>query len=373
MQTARRTAFVHDYLTQIGGAERVAGLLAERYQDWELFTSLHREAAVPLDYVGGRPWCSSYLQRLPAKLPLKAMLPLLPSAVASLDVGAYDLVVSSTSAFAHHVRRGFGARHIAYMCTPPRFLWQSEEYFRGKPALSKLLTPLLASMRKRDLAAAEGVDAFVAVSQHTARRVRDTYGREALVVHPPVDCERFLPSPERSGRFLVLSRLVATKRVELVVEAVSRYELPLDVIGVGPELPKLQRLAGPDVRFHGWRSDDDVRRAVAASAAVVVAGEEDFGLVMAETQAAGRPPVAFGSGGALEIIEDGVTGFLFAEQTVDAVAEAMQRALARPLDPADLRSSALRFDRQHFFHRFEAAIDLAAGAAPFAGVLRGAG
>lgn len=363
MQTAIRTAFVHDYLTQVGGAERVAGLIAERHEDWELFTSLHREAAVPLEYVGGRTWRPSYLQGLPAKLPLKAMLPLLPSAIASLDLDAYDLVVSSSSAFAHHARRAAGARHVCYMCAPPRFLWQSEDYFRAKPALRKLLAPLLASMRRRDLEAARGVDTFVAVSQHTARRVRETYSRDALVVHPPVHCDRFLPGPDRSGRFLVLSRLVATKRVELVVEAASRYELPLDVIGVGPELSTLQRLAGPTVRFHGWRSDEDVRLAVASSAAVVVAGEEDFGLVMAEAQAAGRPPVAFGSGGALEIIEDGVTGFLFGQQTVEAVAEAMQRAVARPLALADLRTSALRFDKQHFFQRLEAALDVATSGA----------
>ncbi len=364
MQTALRTAFVHDYLTQIGGAERVAGLIAEQYEDWDLFTSVHRESSVPLEYGGSRPWRQSYLQRLPEKLPLKAMLPLLHSAMTSLDLSEYELVVSSSSAFAHHARRDVGARHVSYMCTPPRFLWQSEEYFRNKPALRTVLAPLLGSMRRRDLEAARGVDTFIAVSQHTARRIRETYGRDALVVHPPVDCERFRPSHERSGRFLVLSRLVATKRVELVVEAASRNELPLDVIGVGPELVNLQRIAGPTVRFHGWRNDEDVRRAVAASAAVVVAGEEDFGLVMAETQAAGRPPVAFGSGGALEIMEDGVTGFLFGEQTVQAVAEAMQRALMQPLDPADLRTSALRFDKQHFFDRFDAAIDVALGAEP---------
>jgi glycosyltransferase involved in cell wall biosynthesis len=356
-----KTAFVHDYLTQIGGAERVAGLLAARYDDWDLFTSVHDVDRVPYDYAGGRAWATSYLQRAPRQTPLKAMLPLLQGAMRSLDLSAYDLVISSSSAFAHHIRRGEGATHVSYMCTPPRFLWHPAEYFRSKPALQKLLAPLLASMRRRDLEAAKGVDAFVAVSQHTARRIRDVYSRDAMVVPPPVDCGRFQPSTERSGRFVVLSRLVATKRVDLVVEAANRYELPLDVIGAGPELKPLQRLAGPTVRMLGWQSDDTVRRAVAESNAVVVAGEEDFGLVMAETQAAGRPPVAFGSGGAREIIEDGVTGFLFAEQTVEAVAEAMQRSLAKQLSLADLRTSALRFDKERFWRRFEDAIEIATG------------
>jgi glycosyltransferase involved in cell wall biosynthesis len=357
--TAPRTAFVHDYLTQIGGAERVAGLMAARYGDWNLFTSIHDPGRVPFDYAGGRAWSTSYLQRFRRGVPLKAMLPLLQGAIRSLDLSAYDVVVSSSSAFAHHARRGESAQHVCYMCTPPRFLWSPAEYFRSKPALGKLLTPLLVSMRKRDLEAANGVDAFIAVSQHTARRIRNTYGSDAMVVPPPVDCDRFQPSDERSGRFVVVSRLVATKRVELVVEAANRHELPLDVIGVGPEMHALQRLAGPTVRMMGWQSDDAVRRAVAESNAVVVAGEEDFGLVIAEAQAAGRPPVAFGSGGAREIIEDSLTGFLFGEQSVEAVADAMQRSVSTQLSVADLRASALRFDKERFWSRFEDALAIA--------------
>jgi glycosyltransferase involved in cell wall biosynthesis len=357
----RRIAFAHDYMTQIGGAERVAGLFAERNPDWDLFTSLHREDAVPLNYIGSRSWTTSFLQRLPDRVPLKTMLPLLPHAFASFDLNEYETVISSSSAFAHHARKAQGASHISYCCTPPRFLWHSEEYFRGKPALRRLLAPLLASMRRQDLRAASGVDTYIAVSHHISERIRQTYGKEALVVNPPVDCERFQPTRERSGRFLVLSRLVPTKRVELVVEAASRYELPLDVIGLGPELPLLRRIAGPTVRFHGWQSDEDVRRAVAGCAAVVVAAEEDFGLVMAEAQAAGRPPVALARGGACEIIEDRLTGFLFHEQTAEAIATAMVRSQGKELHAADLRASAERFDKSRFWRDFDDVLTQAAG------------
>ncbi|HWC28553.1 MAG TPA: glycosyltransferase, partial [Dehalococcoidia bacterium] len=302
-----RTAIVHDYITQLGGAERVAGLLARRYQDAGLYTSVHRRDLIPLDAVGGRDWHTSFLQPIVKRTGLKATLPLLPAAVAGLPVGDYDLVISSSSAFGHHVRRGADALHVCLCHTPPRFLWQSDVYFRGKPGLKLALTPLLAALRRLDRRAARGVDAYVAVSKHVAGRIRETYGRDADVVYPPVDVGSFAPQRERSGRFLVVSRLVPSKRVELAIEAANLAALPLDVIGRGPELKALSRLAGPTVRMLGWQPDTEVRQAIARCEALVVAGEEDFGLVMVEAQASGRQPVAYAGGGALEIIEDGTT------------------------------------------------------------------
>jgi glycosyltransferase involved in cell wall biosynthesis len=201
------------------------------------------------------------------------------------------------------------------------------------------------------------VDAYIAVSKHIAQRIRHVYGRDAQVVYPPVEVSRFQPSTERSGRFLVVSRLVRSKRVELIVEAANRHALPLDVIGKGPELSRLQGLAGPSVRLHGWQPDEAVRRAMAEATAVVVAAEEDFGLVMVEAQASGRPPVAFASGGATEIIEDGVTGYLFPEQEPDSIAAAMRRAAAGRIAAADLTASAVRFDIEVFHERFAEALE----------------
>jgi glycosyltransferase involved in cell wall biosynthesis len=359
-----RIAIVHDYVTQIGGAERVAGYIARMFPEARLLTSVYDACEVPLSVTGGRRWQTSFLQSLVPRTGLKPLLPLLPLAVSSLDASGCDTVISSSSAFGHHVSKPEGARHFCFCSTPPRFLWQPEDYFRGHEPLRLLLTPLLLALRRLDQRAAERVDVYIAVSRHIARRIRRVYARESVVIHPPIEVDSFQTSRERSGRFLVLSRLVHSKRVELVIEAANRYGLPLDVIGKGPELPRLQRLGGPTVRFHGWQPDHEVRRALAESAAVVQAGEEDFGLVMVEAQASGRPPVAFASGGAAEIIEDGVTGYLFDDQDPDAVAAAMQRALSGDLHTADLLASARRFDLPIFQRKLLDLIERAPVARP---------
>ena len=351
------TALVHDYMTQVGGAERVAGHLARALPDARLLTSVHDEGVVPLRYIGGRAWRTSYLQPAAGRVPLKLMLPLLPSAIGSLDVSGRDLVISSTSGFAHHIRKAPGARHIAFCSTPPRFLWRSQEYFRGNAKQRLGLSPLLSMLRRLDLRAAEDVDTYVAVSQHIATRIREIYGREAIVVHPPVEVERFTPSRERSGRFIVVSRLVRAKHVDLAVETANRYGLPLDVIGRGPELSHLRRQAGSTVRVQGWLPDAEVRRAMAECVAVVIAGEEDFGLVTAEAQASGRPPVAFASGGALEIIDHCTTGYLFEQQTPESLAAAMHEARDRALDTVDLVASAQRFSLPNFLAAFQRVIE----------------
>jgi glycosyltransferase involved in cell wall biosynthesis len=359
-------------MTQRGGAERVAGLIARQLEPADLFTSVHDERTVPLSYIGGRPWQTSFLQR-PALTTrrLKAMLPLLPLAMRSFDLRDAGLVVSSSSAFGHHVRKASGAVHVCFCHTPPRFLWEAATYFRGRPALNVSLGPLLAWQRRLDREAAADVDVYIAVSRHIAARIRRIYGREALVVHPPVETARFRPSRERSGRFLVLSRLVRSKRVDLVVEAANRSALPLDVIGDGPELARLRRLAGPTVKLHGWQPDESVQRALAESTAVVIAGEEDFGLVTAEAQASGRPPVAFAGGAAPEIIEDGVTGYLFHAATPEAIGEAMRRAACDRLATADLVASARRFDIGVFEAAFAQAIETAQGRSSSHAIIEG--
>lgn len=351
-------------MTQLGGAERVAGRIAERFPEASLYTSAHRPEVVPLEAIGDRAWRTSFLQPMASRINLKTMLPLMPMALASLPVGGHELVISSSSGFAHHARADDGAAHVCYCHTPPRFLWEGEMYFAGRPALQAALSPLLGLLRRLDQRAAHRATAYIAVSKHIAARVRRVYGREAQVVHPPVDLASFAPSRERSGRFLVVSRLVASKRVARVVEAANRHSLPLDVIGTGPERSVLRRIAGPTVRVLGWQPDAVVREALATCEAAVIAGEEDFGLVTVEAQASGRAPVAFAAGGALEIIEDGVTGHLFGSQEPDGIAEAMLRARERPLAVTDLVASARRFDVATFYEGLDAALAAVRYAAP---------
>lgn len=339
-----RVALVHDYFTQLGGAERVVGMLHDILEPSIVAAAVVDRRLLPPG-LAGRDVRSSRLQPLlRAGAPLASLAPLLPAAFEGLRLDGADLVVSSTSAFAHHVRAPRGARHVAYVHTPPRFIWQTDEYFREHRLQQRLLGPALAWFRGSDRRAVARVDRLIANSEHTAARLRRIHGRDATVVYPPIDVGAFPPSDARSGRYLVVARLRPYKRLDLAIAAAARIGAGLDVIGSGPDLDRLQRLAGPGTRFLGRLPDADVARAMATCEGLLVPGGEDFGLTMAEVQAAGRPPIALAAGGALEIVDDGRTGFLAPEQTVESFAEAMLRARATDLDPAVLAASARRFD-----------------------------
>lgn len=357
MAEVRRVALVHDYFTQLGGAERVVAELLDVLHPAIVAAAVVDRRLLPPN-LAHRPVHASALQPLlRAGAPLASLAPLLPAAFRGLSVGDVDLVVSSTSAFAHHVRAPHGVPHLAYVHTPPRFLWQTEDYFREHRIQGRLLRPALAWFRRSDRQAVGRVDRLIANSGHTAERLRRIHGRAVAVVHPPIDVPAFPPGPERSGRFLVVARLRPYKRLDLAIRAAGRLRAGLDVIGSGPDLPRLQAIAGPTVRFLGRLPDADVATAMAATDGLVVPGGEDFGLTMAEVQAAGRPPIALAAGGALEIIEDGRTGFLVPIPTVDALAAAMERARAVALDPAELAASARRFDRPVFAAAMRTAVD----------------
>ena len=352
-------AIVHDAFVQSRGGERVALELVAAFDGAPLFTAAFRPERLPRSL---RPEDigTSFVQPLVRSgVPMPVLAPLLPAAFARIDVGQAELVVSSSSAFAHHVRVPAGAAHVCYCHTPPRFLWDAEDYFRGQAPRRALTRAGRAVFRQIDRAASRRVDLYVANSRHTAARIRSVYGREALVVYPPVDVARFQPSTERSGRFVVVARLRNQKRIEVAIQAANLARLPLDVIGDGPERERLERLAGSTVRILGRRDDDEVRAAMARSAGILVPAVADFGLTLVEAQASGRPPIAFAAGGALEIVRDGLTGFLFEEQTPEALARTMRRALEVDLGPAPLLESARRFDLASFRAGVRGAAELA--------------
>lgn len=337
-------ALVHDYFTQRGGAEQVAGRLARLFPTAQMHTSVFDPEVLPGPLTPATVRVSPLQRLLRAGLPLKAIAPLLPSAFGRLDLGRPNVVISSSSAFAHHVRPRAGTVHVCYCHTPPTFLWKPDEYFRRQNAQGRLLAPALALYRHLDAVAAEHVDVYVANSTFTAERIERAYGRTARVIHPPVETTSFTPSAERTGRFLVVARLRPHKGIDLAIAAAERLGVPLDIIGEGPDLGRLRRLAGGHTRFLGWQTDQQVRWAMARCEGLIVPAAEDFGMTMAEVQAAGRPPIAFGDGGALEIVRDGVTGFHFEAQTLEGIADAMVRAIRTPLDADALVRSARRFD-----------------------------
>jgi len=278
-------------------------------------------------------------------------------ATRQLDLTGYELVVSSDAALIKGIRIDDGARHICYCHSPMRCLWSGYESYRhaAPPLVRFTLSALRDHLCRWDYQAAQRVDFFIANSENVKARIQRFYGRESVVIHPPVDTQRFIVdsrTPQRDGFFLTVSQLVHYKRIDLIVDAFTVCKLPLLIIGDGPERQKLERRAGKNIRFAGSLPQRHVVKAMQPCKAFVFAGEEDFGIVMAEAHACGTPVVAFAKGGALEIIEDNLTGVLFDESSVDSLLQALDRFDHASFDPELIRASAMRFTRQRFLDEF---------------------
>lgn len=349
-----RVALVHDYLNQQGGAENVVEVLLDMFPGAPVYTSVYDAAAVS-DRWRRVDIRTSFMQRLsPTVKMARTLVPLYPMAFESFDLSEYDLVLSSTTAFAKGIVTRPETCHVCYCNNPTRFLWMYHDYLRYErlPDAIKRVIPLLATpMRVWDQAAAQRPDYFVAGSFNAARRIATYYRRESDVVQPPIDVAEFEASAAPGDYFLVVSRLQPYKRVDLAIEACNRLGLPLHVIGDGHDRARLQRMAGPTIVFQGRVSRDVVRQELTSCRALIFPGEEDFGLTPLEAQASGRPVVAFGRGGALETVRDGVTGVLFHEQTVDALETCLREFDPGRYDPGAARMQAESFDVTRFKER----------------------
>jgi glycosyltransferase involved in cell wall biosynthesis len=373
---AVKVALVHDWLTGMRGGERCLEVFCEIFPGADLFTLVHRRGAVS-PTIERSSIHTSWLQSLPlAAVYYRHLLPFFPLAIRQFRLAGYDLVLSSSHAVAKGVRRDGSPLHVCYCFTPMRYIWdQSSIYFpreRFSPVAWVLLQALFRYLRRWDVKTSRGVDEFIAISDHIAAKIRAYYNRHAYVIPPPVDCGFFTPdcSPQQHGAsfYLIVSALVPYKRVDIAVEAFNRLQLPLVVIGVGPERPKLERHASSSITFLGWQPDVVVRDYYRRCKALIFPGEEDFGIVPVEAQACGKPVIAFGKGGALETViplngsasEAGLcrspTGVFFYDASVDALCDAVamcQRDTAA-FDPAAIRQNALRFDRPEFRARITA-------------------
>ncbi len=364
-----RVAIAHDWLTIPGGSEQVVLELLEMFPAAELYTSIYDPAPWP-EQITGRTVHTSVLNRIPtAQRNYPKLLPLMDRAFRSFDLSGYDLVLSSSHAFAKGVRTAPGTLHVCYCHTPMRYAWE-EGFLEGEDLgrLSKVaLPPLLSWLRRRDLAGATSPDVFVANSGHVARRIERYYGRSAEIVHPPVDVERFETLPhEGRGYYLVFGRVVPYKRVDLAVSACLRLGRPLIVAGSGRALEGVREAASSEERRCGrpgqvefLGSVDDTRRdeLFAAARALLFPGEEDFGIVPVEAQAAGVPVIAYGVGGAGETVLDGETGVLFPEQDPASMAAAIERFEGLTLDTGRVRENARRFGRERFRREMAQVID----------------
>jgi glycosyltransferase involved in cell wall biosynthesis len=360
-----RIALVHDWLITLGGADRVLLALHEMFPQAPIYTALHDPRRLPGSFAG-LPVRTSWLQRVPgARARHRSLLPAMPFAFRSFDLRAYDVVLSSSHACAHGVRVPPGAVHICYCHTPMRYAWdQQPAYLAALPALARPAAQMaLAALRAWDRAAAQRVDYYIANSQYVAARIRAHYGREATVIYPPVDVEFFtsspLPSPPQGeeGYFLVVSRLVPYKRVDLAVLACTQLGLPLVVVGDGPERVRLGAMAGPTVRFAGEVDDDTLRGFYRNCRALIFPGEEDFGIVPVEAQACGRPVVGYARGGLRETVVPGRTGTLFPAQTVESLRAVLGAFDPGRFDPQAIRAHAGQFSRQRFQQAITAFVD----------------
>lgn len=355
-----KLAFVHEYLNQYGGAERVLQVLCARWPNAPIYTMLYDPRATGGVFADVTVR-TSFLQRLPRSLRWHhAYTALMPLAVEQFATGAFDTVLSISASFAKGIVTKPYTRHLCYCLTPPRFLWDDSHRFVQRFALPPLLrhaTPLLLSyLRLWDRQAAERVDTFIAISECVRERIGKYYGRQATVLYPPVNCSMFEPVPVNAvgDYFLMVGRLVAYKRFELAIRVANTIGFPLVIVGTGIEEKRLRALAGPTVSFLGQIEDEHLVLLYAHARAVIFPQEEDFGIVPLEAMASGRPVIAYGGGGALETVLDGRTGLFFGEQTEEALSEALKRFDRMQWDPAVCRARAAEFDIPHFVQKMEA-------------------
>jgi glycosyltransferase involved in cell wall biosynthesis len=356
----QRVALVHDFLLDLRGAERVFLAICDIWPKADIFTAVYDEDATEGRFSHRRVH-TSFLQRMrPTSRTFRTLLPFYPAAIESFDLSGYDLVVSSSSAWAHGVICDESTVHVCYCHNPFRYAWNDRDRTlasRRNPLIRSALRGLLRRWRQWDWIAAQRVDRYVTNSRATQARVKKYLGRDASIVYPPVETARFRPGPV-GAHYLVLSELMPHKRIDLTIRAFNLLGRPLAVIGDGPDGRRLRRLAGGNVTFMGRLSDAETAQQLQSCRALVVSAVEEFGIAAVEAQAAGRPVIAVRSGGTLETVKPGVTGCFWSggpEELAAAVADFDDSAI----DPWDCVENAARFDAAAFRDAFQREVESA--------------
>ncbi len=354
----RKVALVHDFLLDVRGAERVFMAMCALYPQADVYTAVYDEEGTEGRFAH-REIRTSFLQRVrPSARTFRTLLPLYPAAIESFDLSAYDLVISSSSAWAHAVI--CDGVHVSYCHNPFRYVWNDRDHTlaqRRDPISRAALRTLFRRWRQWDWIAAQRVDSYLANSRTTQARIHSYFGRESAVVYPPVETERFTPGNVRDY-YVVLSELMPHKRIDRAVRAFNRLRLPLVIVGDGPDARRLRHMAGPLVSFAGRVSDERVAELLSGCRAFVLPSIEEFGIASVEAQAAGRPVIAARGGGALETVQEGVTG-AFYEGGPDELATAVLEFDDRAVDPADCVANAERFNTAVFERALPREVELA--------------
>ncbi|WP_135556616.1 glycosyltransferase [Paenibacillus cymbidii] len=351
-----RIAIAHDYLIQMGGAERVVEVFHRMYPAAPIFTTVFNSSWL----LGGFKDAdirASWLQRMPGwKDDFKRLLPLYPLAIKHFDFSGFDVVLSSSSAFMKSIKVPKDTFHLCYCHTPMRFAWDYDTYMerQSKPDLMKrLLKVYMRQLRRWDQRTSANVNQYIANSSVVRSRIRDYYQRDAEIIYPPINTSRFQPSARIGNYYLIVSRLVSYKRIDLAVEAFNRCGLPLYIVGDGPDSARLKAMAKPNVRFLGRLDDTAVTGLMAECRALIFPGEEDFGITPLEANAAGRPVIAYEAGGALDTIVPKVNGIFFRRQIAADLLGAIEELEKHPWEVSRIVDHARQFDEQAFTVHFE--------------------
>jgi glycosyltransferase involved in cell wall biosynthesis len=347
-----RVALVHDDFIQNGGAEKLFVSIAQIWPEAPIFTSCFDKKVLKNLGLSDRRIEASFIQKLPLKKILyRAYFPLYPLAFESFNFDDFDVIVSSTTRFAKGIVTKPSVCHISYVNSPPRFLWETKEYFEQERVpnfLATALLPLLSLLRIWDQVSSERIDFWVANSKNVATRIKKRYQKEAKVIYPGIDLTRFEPSQKSEGFFLIVSRLVGWKRIEIAIEAFNRLNLPLVIIGDGSNRNKLKEKAKDNIKFLGRLPDCEVDKYFQKCKALLLTQEEDFGLTILEANACGKPVVSLKAGGACELIEEGKNGMFFFPQESKALIKVIGDFEKRKFSSAECVSKARLFSKENF-------------------------
>jgi len=358
-----KVALVHDWLTGQRGGEKVLEVLAELFPKAPIYTLFHFKGC-QAETIESRDIRTSFLQRLPfLKSKYRHYLPLFPLAVELFDLGDFDLIISSSHCVAKGAIPPPDALHVSYIHSPIRYAWNQYFAYFSPSRLSffsrRFIPPVMHRLRVWDESSAARVDHFIANSANVARRIMKYYRREADVIHPPADVDFFRPAAgaAKSGGFLIVSALVPYKRIDLAIEVFNHSGERLTIVGSGPDLGPLRKISRPNIAFLGPVSADELRSLYRKSRALLLPGEEDFGIAAVEAQACGTPVIALGRGGALESVVPETTGLLFPELTAPSLRAALDKFDGLKFNEAAVRAHAEKFSRQSFKEKLSASLE----------------
>jgi glycosyltransferase involved in cell wall biosynthesis len=351
-----KTVIVHDWLVSLGGAEKALDAIFSIYPS-PIYTLVKKEGFFKKSSFAQAEIITSFIQKLPfATKNHRNYLPFFPSAIERFDLSPYDVVISSSHAVAKGALIREGQLHLCYCYTPMRYAWDLyDQYMSDLSGLKELLAKwTLSYMRKWDAGNADQVHHYSAISHYIADRIKRVYKRDATVIYPPVEVEKFDFQTQKEDFYFTMSRMVSYKRIDLIVEAFSQMPSKrLVVIGDGPEMGKIKKLAGKNVELLGFQPDHVMRKYLSQAKGFIFAALEDFGIAPVEAQASGTPVIAYGKGGSLETVVNGKTGIFFEEQTVASLMKAVEKFEQIEFDPENLKCNAERFNEDRFKREFK--------------------